>query len=198
VCLRAFWLQYLLGDFKELIYPQNRPNGEPWGALERLYILGQGRVMGGIRLRQVRSVIEDCDIPDWLKDVGEYSINCTTKYSFSNEDTTSFGDRESLQNFTQAYATRLCGVLRIVYCVQCVVGCGLWVVGCGLWVVGCVLWVVGGVWGVYCVLCIVCIVCIVCMCVLCVLYCVCVCVCLLYVVCVCVCVCMCVCVCVCV
>eukprot|EP00238_Polyblepharides_amylifera_P000588 CAMPEP_0196571146 /NCGR_PEP_ID=MMETSP1081-20130531/1314_1 /TAXON_ID=36882 /ORGANISM="Pyramimonas amylifera, Strain CCMP720" /LENGTH=140 /DNA_ID=CAMNT_0041887955 /DNA_START=19 /DNA_END=437 /DNA_ORIENTATION=- len=63
--------KYLNQVIVNTIFPQFDIQGAPLSELEKLFIQGQARVMGAIRLRQVRSKMKVCDeIPRWLRDVG--------------------------------------------------------------------------------------------------------------------------------
>jgi len=73
---------WLRGSFADNLFPMNKASGEALDFKERLYIAGSGRIMGAMRLRQARSVMEDCSIPDQLnlyKTEGEYA--CQTPYT---------------------------------------------------------------------------------------------------------------------
>ncbi|GHP05451.1 polycystic kidney disease 2-like 1 [Pycnococcus provasolii] len=65
---------YLEYHMAGLLFPNENYDGSLLDAIARLYILGNSRVMGAMRLRQVRSVDVNCPTPSWLQDVYGTSV----------------------------------------------------------------------------------------------------------------------------
>ncbi|GAQ87018.1 hypothetical protein KFL_003260010, partial [Klebsormidium nitens] len=92
------WLE---NTFLTTTYPQVDYNGGLLDRTSRLYVLGQARLAGGIRLRQVRSRDVPCQIPGSLKQVYGQIQQCTSPYSSSNRDHDPvLADLAPPQNFT--------------------------------------------------------------------------------------------------
>ena len=94
------------------LYPVTDYTGRPLDAEERLKIGGGGRVVGGIRVRQLRSVEQKCEsIPKDLTFIGTKEVDCGTQYSYYTADKKGFyaaGSKEhgALENFTQPFEHR--------------------------------------------------------------------------------------------
>ena len=97
--------QYLGGTYASLAFPTTNYNG-PLDSVSRMYISGEGRVVGALRIRQARAPLpraaftpppcnlrvltsplqlrtkpRDCVIPSNLKEVNNVSIVCQNDYS---------------------------------------------------------------------------------------------------------------------
>ena len=72
------------GPFAEKMFPYKDPaTGEYLDSLQRLYISGEhARVIGGIRLRHVRSIIKPCVVPSFLQSVNGRATQCAQEYGW--------------------------------------------------------------------------------------------------------------------
>jgi len=107
--------EYLHDMMPDFVYPQLDYNGASLSDITRMFILGQGRAIGSMRLSQKRSKLVECDaIPKWLRDIGAYESKCTSKFTMSNAEKRPFAETAeyafdeggTLGNFTQPFAYR--------------------------------------------------------------------------------------------
>jgi len=76
--------QWLKGNFANQAFPMYSPDAEPWNEVERLMVSGQARLMGAMRLRQVRSDSRECAAKQRMLEVDGYPapVLCEEDYSF--------------------------------------------------------------------------------------------------------------------
>jgi len=72
---------YLRGPYLDLLYPDRAYDpvtgaDKYLGMPDRLYVNGDARVLSAHRIRQVRSLKEDCRVMDFMKTVDGYDITC--------------------------------------------------------------------------------------------------------------------------
>lgn len=104
---------YLEGHMAGLLFPNENYDGSLLDAIARLYILGNSRVMGAMRLRQVRSVDVNCPTPSWLQDVYGTSVKCQSPFTGGNKDTKPIHENTSkLENFTRPFLFQSAGALN--------------------------------------------------------------------------------------
>mmetsp|Transcript_18173 Transcript_18173/g.61824 ORF Transcript_18173/g.61824 Transcript_18173/m.61824 type:complete len:1064 (+) Transcript_18173:206-3397(+) len=97
---------FLREHFGSMAFPDAIYNGEKLDPIRRLFINGQGRFMGAYRIRAVRSVETECNIPKHLTDVDGNVTKCSTAYSFGTRDKQPFGPRvvlDSLTDYLEGY-----------------------------------------------------------------------------------------------
>eukprot|EP00898_Chlorokybus_atmophyticus_P001011 jgi/Chlat1/1910/Chrsp149S02222 len=97
-----------------LAYPQSDYAGDLLGDVSRLRVLGQGRVMGAMRVRQLRSVREECKVPKWLRAAYGQQQACYAPYTWGNKDKSPFGDRSSLANNTLPFMYQTASAVLVV------------------------------------------------------------------------------------
>ncbi len=100
--------QWLENEFANASFPMYDPSGQPWGEVERLSISGQARIMGAMRLRQVRSDTRKCKVSRSVLVEGtsseerlcqmEYSFNRQSRYPIHEENSSEW---EALLDFTR-------------------------------------------------------------------------------------------------
>ena len=78
------YYNWLRGTFADRAFPLYSPDGEPLDEVERLMISGQARVLGAMRLRQVRSTSRECKVSSGLQSVAWHDdeILCDEDYSY--------------------------------------------------------------------------------------------------------------------
>lgn len=106
---------WLAGPFAEKVFPIVNPaNGRYLDEMDRLYISGDySRIMGAIRVRQVRSQTRECAVPEFLKTVNGQNSSCARSYSSRSRQKTPIYSEESLMyeelnniNFTKPFTYR--------------------------------------------------------------------------------------------
>lgn len=101
---------WLAEEFSGIAFPQESYDGTIFDRVTKLFILGQSRFMGAMRMRQIRTVLDECEkVPSWLTDVpnngpeGTITLNCTQEIGGDTEMKTPFGNPEELHNFTRPF-----------------------------------------------------------------------------------------------
>eukprot|EP00854_Cymbomonas_tetramitiformis_P023265 gene23265-28157_t len=101
---------WLSEELSGIAFPQEGYDGAIFDRVTKLFILGQSRFMGAMRIRQIRTVLDECEkVPTWLTDVpnngpeGTITLNCTQEIGGDSEMKTPFGNPEDLQNFTRPF-----------------------------------------------------------------------------------------------
>lgn len=83
-----FWA-WMERSLLPVVFPTFNYNGEPLTPYDRLFAAQQNRVLGAVRMRQVRSQVNrDCVIDEPMKDV---LFECYAGFSSDSEDSTPFG-----------------------------------------------------------------------------------------------------------
>mmetsp|Transcript_18756 Transcript_18756/g.46699 ORF Transcript_18756/g.46699 Transcript_18756/m.46699 type:complete len:1062 (+) Transcript_18756:270-3455(+) len=113
------WLRTSLPD---LIFPQETYDGNPLSSIQRLYLVGEGRGMGAVRVRNVRGPFRVCDTPAWLTEVNGQTVNCTADIGISNYVTESYAERDDYSgnlpdgmNFTKPFTFQSRGELNTTF-----------------------------------------------------------------------------------
>eukprot|EP00899_Mesostigma_viride_P023042 jgi/Mesvir1/3922/Mv19863-RA.2 len=103
------FFEWMSQTFLPAAYPQTDYTDQPLGKVERLSILGSGRIVGAIRLRQLRTRTKECEVPDWLQKVYGEQQTCARPYSRSSRqelpfwNETLFLDPDADMNFTRPF-----------------------------------------------------------------------------------------------
>ena len=62
-------------------------------SIQRLYLVGEGRGMGAVRIRNVRAPYRECSTPKWLTEVNGKMVKCVSEVGLGNYMVDDYGER---------------------------------------------------------------------------------------------------------
>ena len=103
-------VSYLKGDFTEALFLELGYDGKPLDRVQRKYVIGDGRLMGAIRMRQIRGKSKECPIPKKLTQVAIDSNGIPIIIPFCNEgikrmkqNESPYGDFSIMYDFSKPF-----------------------------------------------------------------------------------------------